>query len=267
MFCRAQRAAIAALLLLIPTAGHAQVVWQPTTAPLVTAENTTWFPAGEPVEWNGDLFYPGGAVQSFNRYQMVRSGSFRGIPLYTDTMLEPNSIVFVPLSGGRMQPYERLRAGVLAGTTGSRTPSYPPESGAQGTPPAGLSQASAGPAQAPAYDIGAPAAEPAMARPPVLLVSDTSPRAVSQPTAVGTSGRSASARRETSLRPPTGLNTIWINYDGRRWVSAGKAIGYDATSLTQVGTYRGWSVYTRHGDPSIIYIPGTPGRLSAYRQR
>src|SRR4051812_24518450 len=116
---RAARLAAVTLLALLPAAAGAQVVWQPTPPPLVTAENTSWYNAGSPVEWNGDLYYPAGAIQHFNRYQMVRSGAFQGIPLYTDTTLQPNSILFVPLSGERMQPYERMRTGELAGTTGS----------------------------------------------------------------------------------------------------------------------------------------------------
>ena len=53
----------------------------------------------------------------------------------------------------------------------------------------------------------------------------------------------------------------------RRWFSAGKAIDYDAASLTRVGTYRGWNVYTRNGDPTTIYVPGMPGKLSPYKVR
>ena len=46
-----------------------------------------------------------------------------------------------------------------------------------------------------------------------------------------------------------------------------RSIDYDAASLMQVGTYHGWSVYTRNGDRSTIYIPTTPGRLAPYTTR
>jgi hypothetical protein len=253
---RAQRIALAALLILTPCAAQAQVIWQPTPAPLVTAENSRWFSLGEPVEWNGDLYYPGGAAQHFNPYQMVRAGSFRGIPLYTDTMLQPNSVVFVPLSGGRMQPYERPRSGDLAGTVGSREPSFPADavpSPASDT----LRQAPSAPAQAPAYDASV---APFYAAPDSL-------RAISQPmAAAGTTGRVV-PRTVATLVPPTGVNGIWVNYDGRRWFSAGKAIDYDPAALTEVGRYQGWSVYMRHGDRSTIYIPAAPGRLAGYTVR
>jgi hypothetical protein len=280
MFCRARALVLAASLLLIPGAARAQMIWQPAPAPLVTADNTIWFTAGDPVEWNGDRYYPGGASQFFNAFQMVRAGSFKGIPLYTDTTLQPNSVVFVPLSGGRMQPYERTIPGTVAGTTGSRPPVVVAEIGPYSAPLDGRAQAAGPPAFAPAYDV-------------VMLESNAS--VTPGPTAVGTSGRSVPAAatsggstaapapaamtspgartvaappaRTSTLRKPSGANGIWINFDGRRWFSGGKAIDYEAASLTQIGTYHGWSVYTRNGDASMIYVPSTPGRLTPYKAK
>jgi hypothetical protein len=252
------RALLLVFLALFSTSAHAQIVWQPTPPPEVTAENARWFQSGEPIDWNGGLYYPAGPDQFFNRYQMVRSGSFRGIPLYTDTTLQLNSIVFVPLPGQRMRPYERPRTGVLAGTTGSRTPSFPPDIASQARSPEGLNQAPSAPYQAPAYDLGTP----------TPLAPDASSRALPMP--IGTSGRVAAtpaARRVTSLRPPTGANAIWINFDGRRWVSGGKTIDYDAANLTEVGKYHGWSVYIRNGDRSTIYVPSMAGKLAPYTRR
>jgi hypothetical protein len=260
MFRRAQPIVFAAFLVAIPSVARAQVVLQPTPPPLVTAESAPWFLAGDPVDVNGDLYYSAGAAQAFNRYHMVRSGSFKGIPLYIDETLEPNSIVFVPLAGERVQPYERPRTGVLAGTAGSIASSFPTGVDVQATPPEGLNQALAAPAQAPAYEaLGAPA----------LIATEVTPPALAQPTVVGTSGRTAPTppSRVTTLRPPTGLNAMWIEYDGRRWVSAGKAVDYDAARLTEVGSYRGFSVYTRDGQSSTIYIPAAPGKLAPYRSR
>ena len=37
----------------------------------------------------------------------------------------PYSIVYVPIGRGLLQPYERIRQGELAGSTGSRTPAFP----------------------------------------------------------------------------------------------------------------------------------------------
>jgi len=228
MFRRAQPVVFAAFLSLIPCAAMAQTVWQPPLPPAVTAEKTSWYLSGEPITINGELYYPSGAVQFFNRYQMVRSGSFNGIPLYIDTALQPDSMVLVPLPGERMQPYQRRQPGVLVGTTGS------------------------------------PTSLPAVADVSVAGVSAVAP----QP--VGTSGRVAATpapSRETTLNPPTGVNGVWISFEGRRWFSAGKAIEYDAATLTRVGTYRGWNVYTRNGDRTTIYVPAVPGKLSPYKAR
>jgi hypothetical protein len=227
MYCRAQRVACAAILTLIPWVTAAQPVWQPAQAPTVTAEKTSWYLSGEPITVNGELFYPSGAVQFFNRQQMVRRGSFNGIPLYIDTALQPDSIVFVPLSSERMQPYQRPQPGVLLNMAVS--------------PNAAL---------------------------PAVTVIEASP-SVPAPQPVGTSGRVmlTAAPRVSTLNPPTGVNGVWINFDGRRWFGAGKAIDYDAATLTRIGTYRGWNVYTRNGDRSVIYIPAVPGKLSPYRAR
>ena len=208
MFCRAQRVACAAILTLIPCVTAAQPPWQVPQAPTVTAEQTSWYLSREPITVNGELFYPSGAVQFFNRQQMVRRGSFNGIPLYIDTALQPDSIVFVPLSGERMQPYQRPQPGVLLATTGH--------------PNAAL---------------------------PAVTLTEASPSAPA-PQPVGTSGRVTvtPAPRVSTLNPPTGVNGTWINFDGRRWFGAGKAIDYDAATLTRIGTYRGWNVYTRNGD-------------------
>src|SRR5687768_17471546 len=112
-----------ALLATVPAA--AQVQSRPTDPPLVTASNESWYALREPITIGGDIYYPAGATVFFNGNTMVRTGHYNGVPLYADTTIEPYSIVYVPLPSGLMQPYERPRRGDLAGTTGSRTPSFP----------------------------------------------------------------------------------------------------------------------------------------------
>ena len=244
-----------AFAVLLSASAHAQATWQPSTPPLVTAENTTWFQAAEPIIWNGDYYYPAGAAQGFNPYQMVRSGSFRGIPLYTDATLEPYSIVFVPLNGARMQPYERRRSGALAGTTGSRAPSLPTDIGAEGISVSAMLQAQGPPDFARAYDLAAVDE----------AVVALGPRIPAAPAPVGTSG----VTPLTTILPPTGLNAIWVEYEGQRWFASGKSIAYDPARLNQVGSYHGWSVYALKGDRSAgtIYIPVIPGRLAPYTRK
>ena len=45
--------------------------------------------------------------------------------------------------------------------------------------------------------------------------------------------------------PPTGANTIWVNFDGRRWHAAKSSIEYDASVLNEIGSYQGWTVYAQ----------------------
>src|SRR5215208_6465290 len=116
---------VAVALILLAAPASAQVVSRATEAPIVTAENDPWYRLREPVQFSGDLYYPAGPEVFFNGNTMVRTGHYNGVPLYADTTLEPYSIVYVPIGSGRMQPYERVRRGELAGTAGSRTPSFP----------------------------------------------------------------------------------------------------------------------------------------------
>jgi hypothetical protein len=222
----------------------AQAIWQPTPPPLVTAENETWYRAGNAIEWNGDFYYPAGAPRAFDPDAMVRAGSYRGIPLYTDATLEPYSIVFVPISGRRMQPYERWRAGMLADTSGSVTPSFPPQTAAalslasEGS----VAQAAMPPTFARAYDL-APAPAPVAA--PQVQVP------------VGTTGSSvitAPPPAARTSRPSKSVSVVWIDYSGKRWTADGKAFELTA-DMQAVGTYRGFPVYARGSDRSTIYVP------------
>src|SRR5688500_828024 len=119
------RCLAAAITILLGVAAFAQVNSRPTEAPIVTAENDSWYRRGEPVVVSGEFYYPAGPTTFFNGNVMVRVGHYNGVPLYANTTLEPHSIVLVPVGRNLMQPYERPRTGDLAGTTGSRLPSFP----------------------------------------------------------------------------------------------------------------------------------------------
>jgi hypothetical protein len=114
-----------AIALIAVRNANAQATLQPTPPPTVTAEAEQWYRNGEPVMFAGNIYYPAGAPIHFNGNEMVRSGTYQGVPLYSRTTIEPYSLVFVPLAGRVMQPYERRRDGDLAGTVGSTTPSFP----------------------------------------------------------------------------------------------------------------------------------------------
>ena len=230
---------VAALLVTVPVYG--QVVWQPTPPPIVTAESTSWFLSGEPVTWDGTLFVASGARRPFDGNVMVRSGIFRGIPLYTDATIEANTVVLVPLPGGWMQPYERRAIAVELQTR----------------------QAQGAPSLGPALVLTESSPDPVLVEP--TAVADV-PRV--GPAPVGTSGRAVLTppRPVTTVIPPTGANTIWVNFDGQRWYAANRSIAYEPSQLNEIGTYQGWTVYASKSEarPTTIYIPAAPGRLAAY---
>jgi hypothetical protein len=249
-----------------PTA-FAQTTFQPTATPIVTAENEPWFLGGEPITYSGSLYYPTGPQVYFNRYEMVRSGSYRGIPLFVRPMIEPFSKVYVPVAGGLMHPYERRREGDLAGTVGSSTPSFPVQTASEQYR---LSAVVAGVAQA--------SGPPSFVGPDELAVAyplDIQPPTPPQP--VATSGTPDDVALEgpkgplATARRPKGLNGVFIEFNGRRWFSTGPAIEYDAARFTVVGSYRGFTVYADRADPErsvyVVAARDTPTRIVPYATR
>src|SRR5262245_58259200 len=255
------------LTLIAVTPASAQVQSRPTDRPVVTAENEAWFVNGEPLQFAGDLYYPAGARVFFNGNTMVRSGHYNGVPLYTDTTLEPYSIVYVPIQRGLMQPYERPRQGVLAGTVASRTPSFPVRIAS--TPfgsfgPFGvLPQAGAAPTALPA-PIGAIsvyAPEPPAAALPVVapLAVTTSANATTQLT-------TETGLTFATIGRPTSNDGVWIRYLGEKWISAGPAVPITPESFRVVGSYDGFLVFARKdGSEQIIYVPARGGLAAPYR--
>lgn len=263
MRLRARRLIGLILLVVVPLIARAQVVWQPASPPLVTAENERWYLAAEPIIWSGAYFYQAGAQVFFNGNEMVRSGSFRGVPLYTDATREAFSVVYVPLGGGLMQPYERRRTGELAGTTGNTAPAFPTDIGRQGIAPEGI-----------AVDIGQNPGPPDFARPydvaplgeraAAIRSGRTRPSVSAEAIAEG--GRSIVEAPRTGARP-RGLNGIWVNFEGQRWFAAGPAETFDSAKFSERGLYHGFQVYARKGERGAIYIPSVPGLVTPYKQR
>jgi hypothetical protein len=253
-------ASVLVLLATVPAA--AQIVSRPTDPPVVTAENESWYRLGEPLVFAGDVYYPAGPAVFFNGNTMVRTGHYNGVPLYADTTIEPYSIVYVPIGRGVMQPYERMRRGALAGTAGSRTPSFP--AGARADVPAGAwAGAPAGAAAAPTglpRPIGAvPAFTPESgARGTAGLVA----LAVTQP-ALETARPAVAI---ATVRPPQGNDGIWLDFMGARWVIAGPAVPLLTGAFVEVGTYRGFPVFARAGlKEDRIYLPTLPGLIAPFR--
>jgi hypothetical protein len=247
--------------LLVTSPARAQVQSRPTDAPIVTADNESWYVNREPIQFAGDLYYPAGAAVFFNGNSMVRSGHYNGVPLYSETTLEPFSVVYVPLERGIMQPYERRRQGGLAGTTASRAPSFPVSATASTTL---LPQAPTAPT-APPTTIGAIGVYT-----PERSVAATS--GTPAPSVVGTSGLVAAApptRNRLSMATisrPTTNDGVWIRYLGEKWVSAGSAVPLTPAGFRVVGNYDGFPVFARRDtSEQVIYVPTREGLAAPYR--
>ena len=234
------------------SAARAQIRLQPTPAPTVTAETESWYQAGEPIVFAGNYYYPAGPAIHFLANEMVPTGSYRGIQLYSRTTIEPYSVVFVPVAGGLMQPYERRRAGELAGTTGSSAPSFPVEiPSAFGTPPVIQAQ-------------GPPFVETKMSNEYVAQprgAVDVEPVAQGAPSAdsIGTIGRLSAAPRPKPVGRPS-ANGIFVEFDHARWYASAPPRELDSANLRRIGEWHGFPVYTtRSRGESTIYIPVTEG--------
>jgi hypothetical protein len=113
---------------LFPISGNAQVYQFRSPAPEVTAAGAVWQVNSVPIVVDGLIYYPTRAFRMFDGQVMAQIGLFEGVPVYADATIEPGSIVYVPIGRDRMREYERRRDRELAGTTGSRAPSFPVES-------------------------------------------------------------------------------------------------------------------------------------------
>jgi hypothetical protein len=202
---------------------------------------------------------------------MKRSGEHQGVPLYVDATLEPYSVVYVPIGRSLMRPYERRRAGELAGTIGSRTPSFPivrdvevsVATFAGITPPSGVAGREA--VFESSEPVGTTEPEVAPTRLPALV--NTPPLADLAPRGVDGGGRSI-VRRLTSRDVQRPITDIWLQFDGSRYYNAGFAEPYEPDQFTRIGDYEGFPVYQKRGESNRdIYIPSVEGGLLARYQR
>jgi len=255
----------AAFILLLGHSAAAQISLQPTPPPATTAESESWYLNGGPVSFAGSVYYPAGAVTHFNRNDMVRTGVLGATPVYVRTTQEPGSIIYVPLAGGLMKPYERRRSGDLAGTVGSSAPSFTVVLAAQEA--AEAAAAAAAFSAAAATPVGTSGYVPGV-EPPASIDGTSA--------AGGTAGMltdshlpSAPTRIQT-LRRPIGLNAVFVEFDNTRWFAAGPAVEFGADRFTRIGEHHGFAVYQEKGRAGTIYLPlldGAPGLLAPYKSR
>jgi hypothetical protein len=236
----------------LPKVGNAQVSYRPTPAPVVTAASATWQINGEPLFFAGSFYYPTGPVVFFDGQLMARVGEYLTVPLYADTTFEAYSRVFVPIGGAMMKPYDRRRAGPLAGTVGSTTPSWPVQVATN--EPGTASEIAEAPV---ARDVVRPVATSGVA------TSCDCPVATAGPVAVGTIGSI------TSAPPPLRNTGISIRFQGSEYFSAGRTVPYTPKQFERIGDHHGFPVFRdQQGDTETIYVTVVAdGPLARYRRK
>ncbi len=260
---------------LFPKTGNAQVYQFRTAPPEVTAAAAEWQINSEPVIVGGLVYYPTRGFRFFDGQVMAQIGIFERVPVYADTTLEPFSLLYVPVSRDRMREYERRRGRELAGTTGSRVPSFPVES-ASVEALRGLPVGSVG-------TTGTIEPAPQM----TTLGTGATLQPVPVPSAVGSAGsfesRAAASAAGTSrqdrapsrpslesARRPSGTNGVWLEFNGARWYADGAATSFSPDRFEQVGLYRGFPVYRDKATTATneIWVQVVEdGPLAPYAQR
>jgi hypothetical protein len=228
---------------LFPRVGSAQVGQFRTHPPQVSAAAAEWQINSEPMPFAGLVYYPTREIRQFDGQVMAQMGVYQGVPIYADLTLEPYSLVYVPLGPDRVRMYERKRDHELAGTTGSRAPSFPVES----------------PSVVPETLVTGPSDERQAA--PARVVSTVGSVAPT-PAPVETAAAPVRPRhtRIGSIPAPHAPNGIWLQFDGKRWYSAGVATSFSPDRFTPVGEYRGVPVYRdRNSAKDEIWVPMVKG--------
>jgi hypothetical protein len=229
----------------------AQVNYEPTPRPIVTAENDPWFMRGDPIVFFGVFYYQTGPVVFFNGDTMVRTGQYNGVPFYVNKTIEPYSQLLVPIGRGRMQPYERLRDGDLAGTTGSTVPSFPGRLEGEVVP----------------FPLDAIIGyTPGFGAVPTVGSFDAVPTVGSYVPEIVDEESIAPIPPSRRVRgKPFSYNSISIQYLGMKWVMAGPS-GPLRDGLIQVGEHKDFPVYAEPGrERTRVYLQFAPGRFAPFK--
>jgi hypothetical protein len=233
---------------LFPKTGNAQVYQFRTAPPDVTAAAAEWQVNSEPVMVGGLVYHPTRSFRFFDGQVMAQIGIFERVPVYADTTLEPFSVLYVPVSRDRMREYERRRDRELAGTTGSRVPSFPVESASEQAlrdrqvESVGTTGSIEPSAQMTTLGTGV-TLQPAPVPSAVGSAGMFEPRAAASAANTSRQGRAPSRPILESARRPSGANGVWLEFNGARWYADGAATSFSPDRFEPVGLYRGFPVY------------------------
>jgi hypothetical protein len=164
----------------------------------------------------GLVYLPTREYRLFDGQVMTQVGIYQGVPVYADTTLEPYSVGYVPVGAQRMRAYERVRDRELAGTTGSRAPTFP---------------------------VRSPSVTPVEER-AVGTAGTTVPSAVGPMTVVAAPAAVVPTRTTVESIPrPAETSGIWLYFSGSRYYAAGPAVPFSPDRFTLVGQHEGFPVY------------------------
>jgi hypothetical protein len=258
-----------------PLTACAQVYSLPERTPRVTAASVGWQRGGEPLFYAGGLYYPSGPTEYFDGNLMTRTGTIDGVPVYENRTLEPWSVVYVPVGGNLLRPYERRREGSLVGTVGSRTPSFPIQRDGElslrlakigDNITAGLE----GVADSDTLELGRPVGTSGRAQWdwPRADVVPAQPPLGSLSTRTGATATPAPVIRSVPRRETTNAGAF-IEFDGQRYYTSGKAVVHDPDRFTPSGEARGARVFREaKGQDRTIFVETVPGgSLAPYTRR
>ena len=265
-----RRLLITGLLALAAIPAAAQVVTRPADPPQVSAASESWYQLREPLQYAGELYYRAGAPVFFNGNEMVRTGHYNGVPIYANATRDPYSVVYVPIGQGQLQPYERLRRGDLAGTTGSLVPSFPIALRPDGPV---VAMAAGAPTNLP-LPMGAISAFTPEVTPPVVyaVATTAAPACACEPAApvvtpvVALPPLPIGGTTVLTVRRPDNNDGLWLRFDGATWVSRGAGEAHTA-AFTQVGDLAGFAVFRKQGEGDTIYLQTREGVLAPYRRK
>jgi hypothetical protein len=232
---------------LLPNVGNAQVLRFRTPPPDVSAAAAEWQINSTPIVVGGLSYDATRAFRLFDGQVMSQTGLFEGVPVYSDTTIEPYSELYVPVGNGRMRVYERRRERELAGKTASHVSTFPVDRPSVPSPSDRL--------------VGAAG--------PVGTSGAVVPRTGEGSAELADRPRSRRTSILTATPPSSAANGVWLEFGGARWYSDGPAVSFSPDRFEPVGEYRGFPVFRdKNGSTSDIWVSVVKdGPLAPYRRR
>ena len=183
----------------------------------------------EPVLMNGLYFYPTREFRIFDANVMTQVASSQRAPIYVDSTLAPNTVVYLAVGGKTMRAYRIGEPGAAPVTAAAAAVAPAPV----------LLPAPAGSEDRTVGTSGST----------VPAIVGTGSNVVAPRPAAD--ARASSSRRETvplTTLQPQGNQGIWIEYDGARYFAGGAAAVFSADRFTRIGEYQGFPVYRAADD-------------------